>query len=387
MGIDILIIGGGLIGSSVAYHLAKSGKAGEIVVLEPDPTYEFATTPKGSGGVRRLFSRPENVALGSYGLEFYSTFKETMAIDGEPADISFKPQGYLFLSDGGDSSRMRSNYETQTANGVGAELLEQGDLKKRFPSVNFDDVEIGVLTPDDAWIDPHAAMMGFRRMARHLGVEYRKDRVVDWQGDGAAARHVTLESGQTISAKTFVLAAGAWSGEIAAMLDWHVPIRPMSRQTHYFLCKAEIEPLPFLKCETDLAFRPEGAGFTGGKPDWSVGPGFNWNYAPDWFENEVWPALAHRVPALEEIRLERTWACHYERNELDKNAIIGRWDGGMENVYIASGFSGHGIMQAPGAGCALSELILDGAYSTMDVTRLGYDRVANNEPYPELGIV
>ena len=89
MSIDILIIGGGLIGSSVAYHLAKSGKAGEIVVLEPDPTYEFATTPKGSGGVRRLFSRPENVALGSYGLEFYSTFKETMAIDGEPADISF----------------------------------------------------------------------------------------------------------------------------------------------------------------------------------------------------------------------------------------------------------------------------------------------------------
>ena len=174
------------------------------------------------------------------------------------ADISFKPQGYLFLSDGGDSSRMRSNYETQTANGVGAELLEQGDLKKRFPSVNFDDVEIGVLTPDDAWIDPHAAMMGFRRMARHLGVDYRKDRVVDWQGDGAAARHVTLESGQIISAKTFVLAAGAWSGEIAAMLDWHVPIRPMSRQTHYFLCKAEIEPLPFLKCETDLAFRPEG---------------------------------------------------------------------------------------------------------------------------------
>ncbi len=90
---------------------------------------------------------------------------------------------------------------------------------------------------------------------------------------------------------------------------------------------------------------------------------------------------------MEEIRLERTWACHYERNELDKNGIIGCWNGGMENVYIASGFSGHGIMQAPGAGCALSELILDGAFSTMDLARLGYARVANNEPYPELGIV
>ena len=226
-------------------------------MLEPDPTYEFATTPKGSGGVRRLFSRPENVALGSYGLEFYSTFKETMAIDGEPADISFKPQGYLFLSDGGDSSRMRSNYETQTANGVGAELLEQGDLKTRFPSVNFDDVEVGVLTPDDAWIDPHAAMMGFRRMARHLGVDYRKDRVVDWQGDGAAARHVI-----GIGANNFCQDIRSGGRGVVRRNRGDVrlacSIRPMSRQTHYFLCKAEIEPLPFLKCETDLAFRPEG---------------------------------------------------------------------------------------------------------------------------------
>ena len=387
MNADILIIGGGLIGSSVAYHLAKSGEAGEIIVLEPDPTYEFATSPKGSGGVRRLFSRPENVELGSYGLEFYGTFEETMAVDGESADISFKRQGYLFLSDGGHASQMRSNFDTQTANGVAAELMEQGDLKHRFPSVNFDDVDLGVFTPDDAWIDPHAAMMGFRRMARHLGVKYRKDRVIDWHGENGAARQVVLESGTVLTAEIFVLTAGAWSGEIAAMLDWHVPIRPMSRQTHYFLCKGDIEPLPFLKSETNLAFRPEGAGFTGGKPDWSIGPGFNWNYDPDWFEREVWPALAHRVPALEEIRLERTWACHYERNELDKNGIIGRWDGGMENVYIASGFSGHGIMQAPGAGCALSELILGGKYVTMDLTRLGYLRVANNEPYPELGIV
>lgn len=384
---DVLIIGGGLVGSSVAYHLAKSGRGGRIIVIEPDPTYEFATTPGASGGVRRLFSRPENVALGSYGLEFYSTFHETMAVDDEPADISFKPQGYLFLSDAGDSAQMRANYETQTANGVAAELLEPSELKGRYPSVNFDDVDIGVLTPDDAWIDPYAALMGFRRMARHLGVEYRQDRVVSWEGDGGVARRVVLESGETLEASQFVLAAGAWSGEIAAMLDWHVPIRAMSRQTHFFLCKAEIEPLPFIKTETNLAFRPEGAGYTGGMPDWDVAPGFNWNYDPDWFEREVWPVLAQRVPAMEELKLERTWACHYERNELDKNAIIGRWDGGMENVYIAAGFSGHGIMQAPGAGCAMAELILDGTFSTMDLSRLGYARVTNNEPYPELGIV
>ena len=102
---DIVIIGGGLIGSSVAYHLTKDGRGGRVVVIEPDPTYEFATTPGSSGGVRRLFSRPENVALGSFGLEFYQSFAETMAVDGERAEISFKPQGYLFLSDGGTARR------------------------------------------------------------------------------------------------------------------------------------------------------------------------------------------------------------------------------------------------------------------------------------------
>lgn len=384
---DILIIGGGLLGSSTAYHLARSGRGGRIAVVEPDPTYEFATTPKGSGGVRQLFSRPENVALGRYGLHFYRDFATTMAVDGEPAEISFRQQGYLFLSDGGGHERMRANTEVQLAAGARLEILERDELRRRYPSVNFDDVDLGVLSADDAWIDPQAALSGFRRKARRLGVDYLQERVVGWEGGGKIARRVSFESGASAEAGAFVLAAGAWSGEVAGLIGWQVPIAPMSRQTHFFKCKAEIEPLPFLKAETDLAFRPEGAGYTGGIPDWSVAPGFNWSYAPDWFEERVWPALAHRVPAMEELRLERTWACHYERCLLDNNAIIGRWEGGMENAYIAAGFSGHGIMQAPGAGLAMAELILDGRFSTNDVTRLGYRRVIDGTPYPEQGIV
>ena len=357
------------------------------MVLEPDPTYEYATSPRGSGGVRRLFSRPENVALGSFGLEFYRTFHQTMAIDGEPADIAFKALGYLFLSDNGGHDQMEANFRTQQTEGVNAFLLDRSELASRYPSLNFSDVALGVLTPDDAFIDPYAALMGFRRNAIRLGVEYRADRVVGWSGGGGVARCVELESGDVLSASQFVLAAGAWSGEVAAFLDWDVPVQPMSRQTHFFRCKTELEPFPFLKTETNLAFRPEGLGYTGGIPDWSVPSGFNWNFAPDWFESEVWPLLARRVPALEELKLERTWACHYERCLLDSNGIVGKWDGGMENVYLACGFSGHGIMQAPGVGLALSELILDGRYSSMDLTRLGYQRIKDNDPYPELGIV
>ncbi len=385
--IDILIIGGGLLGSSIAYHLARSGQAGRIVVLEADPTYERATTPRGAGGVRQLFSRPENVALGKFGLEFYRNFPQTMELDGEPADIGFRADGYLFLSDGGGADQLQRNFEVQTANGVAAELLDANALKLRYPSVNFDDVAIGVLSPDDGWIDPYAALMGFKRNAQRLGVRYEKERVTAWTADATAARTVVCESGRTLSADQFVLAAGAWSGDIAAMLDWHVPIAPMSRQTHFFRCRAEFEPLPFIKAETNLGFRPEGNGFTGGVPDWNAPSGFNWNYDPDWFETVVWPLLASRMPAMNELRLERTWACHYERCLLDDNAIIGRWEGGLENVFIASGFSGHGIMQAPGAGLAIAEIIVKGGSETLDLARLGYERVRRQKPYRELGIV
>ena len=384
---DILVIGGGLLGSSVAYHLARTGRGGRIAVVEPDPTYQFATSPNGAGGVRQLFSRPENVALGRHGLSFYRDFAKTMAVDGQPAEISFRQQGYLFLSDGGDAARMEENFRLQSANGVHAELLDRAGVAERYPSLNVADVAIGVLSPDDAWIDPYAALMGFRRMARHLGVAYLQERVVAWEGDGKLARRVAFESGGSAEADVFVVAAGCWSGEVGALIGWHLPIRPMSRQTHFFRCKATLEPLPFVRTETKVGFRPEGTGYTGGVVDWTVPLGFDWEIKPDWFESTVWPKLAHRVPAFEEIRLERSWACHYERCTLDDNGIIGRWEDGLENAYVASGFSGHGIMQTPGAGLALSELILDGRYSTMDVTRLGYRRVIDNAPYPEQGIV
>jgi glycine/D-amino acid oxidase-like deaminating enzyme len=293
----------------------------------------------------------------------------------------------MFLSDSGDGKQMEENYHLQTSHGVEAELLDRDEIKRRLPSMNVEDVELGVYSPNDAWIDPHAALQGFRRKARSLGVEYLQDRVVEWTGDGTAARRVTLESGGTAEAEVFVLAAGAWSGEIAEMIGMDLPIRPMSRQTHYFLCASEIEPLPFIKTESDLAFRPEGVGYTGGVPDWEMGIGFDWNIAPKWFEESVWPVLAHRFPAFEELKLDRTWACHYGRCLLDKNAIIGPWVGGLRNVYVCSGFSGHGIMQAPAAGLAVAELLVDGGYRIMDLTRLGYQRVIAGEPYPELGII
>ena len=382
---DILVIGGGIIGSAIAYFLSKSGKAGSVTVVEPDPTYEFAATPYANGGIRQLFSLPENILMAQYGLEFFRDFPVNMSIDDMDADIGFRRRGYLFLSDDGDHATMEQNYRLQTDMGVRADLLYPSALKERFPSINTDDTALAVHSPDDAWINPHAALVGLRAKSKSLGANYVQDRVVDWRADGTISREVILESGRRISADVFVLSAGAWSAELASLIGIVLPVEPMCRESHYFTTPAEIEALPFLKAETHLAFGPEGQGFAGGLPDWQQPAGFGLQPQPTRFEEVVWPAIAHRVPALETLRLERSWIGHYARNTLDLNAIIGRWRDG--NVYLACGYSGHGIMQAPATGLALSEAIFGGRYETLDLARLGVDRIEANKPFREKGIV
>lgn len=384
----MLVIGGGIVGASVAYHLLKDGRGGTVVVVEPDPTYARASTSFANGGIRQLFSLPENVLMGRFGLAFFAGFGKVMAVDGDGPDIGFKRGGYLMISDAGGEAAMEANHRLQVSLGVNAELLDRATLKARFPSLNADDVALAVHSPDDGWIDPAAALQGLRRKARSLGATYVNDRVVSWRGDGNKATETTLASGATMTADAFVLAAGAWSGEVAAMIGLKLPIEPLSRETYFWRAgKRDIEPLPFVKTERHLGFRPEGAGFIGGAPDWSRGSGWDFELSPGHFEDVVWPLLAHRVPAFETLRMERAWAGHYERNTFDLTAIIGAWTGGLPNVYIATGFSGHGVMQAPAAGRAIAELILDGRYSSLDLAALGYGRIVDGKPYRERGII
>ncbi|MEO1494588.1 MAG: FAD-binding oxidoreductase [Pseudomonadota bacterium] len=382
---DILIIGGGIVGSAIAFFLTRSGKADAVTVIEPDPTYEFAATPYANGGIRQLFSLPENILIAQYGLEFFRDFSATMSVDDLDADVGFRRRGYLFLSDDGDHATMEQNHRFQSDMGVRADLLDSPALKQRFPSINTDGIALAVHSPDDAWINPHAALIGLRSKAKSLGANYVQDRVVDWRAEGTTSREVLLESGQRLSADVFVLSAGAWSAALASMIGLLLPVEPMCRESHYFTTPADIEPLPFLKAETHLAFGPEGMGFAGGLPDWQQPAGFGIEPHPSRFEEIVWPAIAHRVPALETLRLERSWIGHYARNTLDLNAIVGRWRDG--NVYLACGYSGHGIMQAPATGLALCEAILGGRYDTIDLARLGVERIEANEPYRERGIV
>ena len=227
---------------------------------------------------------------------------------------------------------MEENFALQERMGVEVELLTPSALATRFPSVSPDGVDLAVLSEHDAWIDPHAALMGFRRKARSLGARYVTGEVIGLEADSIAVRAAQLRDGTTVTGETFVNACGAWCAALGAMVGLDLPVEPMSRENCYFTCADPLEPLPLIKTETDLAFRPEGAGYTGGVPDWSEPPGWNFDISPTWFEEVVWPALARRIPAMERVRLERSWRGHYARSALDYSPILGRWEGGLREL-------------------------------------------------------
>ncbi|MEM9633733.1 MAG: FAD-binding oxidoreductase [Pseudomonadota bacterium] len=387
---DVAIIGGGIMGSAAAYFLGRSGKAGEVVVIEPDPSYQFATTPQGAGGVRQQFSVAENIQMSRFSLDFYKGFADEVGEVPDLPDLGFASQGYLFVVTREGEETLRRNQERQSSFGVNAELIDYPEVRRRFPSIERDNIVLGCHTPDDGWIDPNAGLWGFRRAAEHLGASYVKARVTGMTADERGVRSLTLSDGQTVEADFFINTAGPWVADIAGMSGGDLPVVPMCRVQHYWKCASDVEPLPLVKDESGMFFRPEGEGFVGGRPSFEIEPGFvediGRGYFANYFEETIWPMMAALVPKFEEIRLESSWAGHYAQNTLDGNMIIGRYSPGHDNIITACGFSGHGIMHAPAVGRALSELALHGRYETLDLSRLEIGRVHRNEPLAEVGI-
>lgn len=378
----IVIIGGGVIGSSTAYHLALAGHAADVVVVEPDPTYEFAASPRATGGIRQLYTVPENIRIAQYGHEIYGQFETLMAVDGEKAPIDFHRRGYLWLGAGKDDiDQLIASWRIQTAHDARIELLDRKGVKHRFPSMRVDDIDIAAYSPDDGYMDPYSVLMGFRRKATSLGVRYVKDRVVDFEVTGKLVTAVHLESGDRIAADTVLNAANCWGPELCGKLGMKVPVYPLHRLTFYFEIRETLEPMPLVRhVSKDVSFRPQGAGYICGNTNYNEPPGFNWDIDYTYFDEAIWPALAELVPAFEALKVTGAWAGHYDQNSFDANAILGPWTGGIENFHIALGFSGHGLMQAPAVGRALSELLLHGTYRTLDLSRFGYKRILDNTP-------
>ncbi len=387
---DVAIAGGGLMGSAVAYFLAADADFdGSVVVIERDPAYEFCTTSGSWGGFRQQFSTPENVRMSQFGIGFFRRIAEHLAVAGEAPELGFKEQGYLFLASASGRAQLEANCAVQWAEGAAVSLLEPHEIAARFPWLNTEGIAAaGFGHANEGWIDPSALMHGFRRKARALGVEYLHDEVVSIEVTGGRIAGVGLRQGGALACGTLVNAAGPQAGALAALAGAALPVGPRKRMTYVFDCRAELPLLPLTIDVTGVACRPESGQYLAivSPPEDRDPDCGNFELEYDTFETVIWPVLASRIPAFEAIKLIRAWACHYDYNAFDQNAILGPHPE-IAGLLFCNGFSGHGVQQAPAAGRATAEWIVHGRFQSLDLTALLYARIAAGRPVKEVNVV
>ena len=391
---DVVVAGGAAMGSSVAYHLLSDPAfRGRVVVVEKDPAYQRSASALSAASIRQQFSSPVNIRISLYGIAFLRRIGEHLAVDGEVPEIGLKEGGYLYCATAAGAPILAENHALQTAEGADILLLDREGLARQFPWLSTDDLAAGTWgRSGEGWFDGWGLLQAFRRKARSLGAEYVGGEVVGLEREGARIDAVRLADGTRIACGALVNCAGAGGRALAAMAGIDIPVEAKRRYVFTFTCRERVENCPLLVDVSGVYVRPEGEGFICGAsptgdadPPWDDEDPATQEVDHGFFEEVVWPALAHRVPAFEAIRPGRAWAGPYDMCLLDHNAIVGR--AGAGNLYLCNGFSGHGLQQAPAVGRGLAELIVHGRYVSLDLSDLGYERVTENRPLLERNVI
>lgn len=386
---DVVIVGGAIIGSAIAYFLARESRGRlRTLVVERDPGYTRATTSGSMSSIRQQFSVPENIAISLYGIGFIRAIGEHLAVDGEVPDVGLREPGYLILADKVGLPDLERNHGVQREHGAAVAILTPDQLVARFPWLSADGLAGGSLgLANEGWFDAYGLMQAFRRKAIALGVDYLHDEVVGLEGHGARVAAVRLGRGGRIAAGAVVNAAGTNARHVVAMAGLDLPVFARKRLIFVFHCKTEIPDCPLVIDPTGVFFRPEGPSFvTGWSPPEAEDPDCE-DFEVDWtlFEAKIWPVIARRVPAFEAIKPTNAWACHYALNPLDHNAILGAHPE-VENLYLANGFSGHGVQQSPAVGRGIAELLVHGRYTSLDLSAFAFARFAEGRLIRELNV-
>jgi glycine/D-amino acid oxidase-like deaminating enzyme len=383
----VAIIGGGIMGSATAFSLASAEPTLKVVVVERDPAYTRASTTLSMANARIQFSLRQNIEISRYAFEVLERFEQEMAVDDFAPSISLRREGNLFLVDADGEATARKNFDLQQRLGCRIEWWDPAQVRDRYPLYRPEATAGATFGPGDGHFDAYGVLMGYRRKARSLGVEYRHDEVVQILESNRRVTGVRLASGDTIAAGTVANCAGAWAAQVAETADVRLPVVPVKRQI--FAIDTTVKPdgpLPLTVLPSGLYFRTETGGLIlVGKsmPDDPVGFDFSWDDKR--FTETLWPELAEFVPAFDTAKLMRGWAGLYAVNTLDSNAILGPWPE-MAGLFLANGFSGHGLQQAPAVGRYLSELILQKSVS-LDLSAFAAERILENRPLSEDGLV
>jgi glycine/D-amino acid oxidase-like deaminating enzyme len=387
---DVVIVGGAAMGSAAAFFLAAQADfTGKVLVLEQDFSYEKCATALSAASIRHQFSTPENIRLSQFGSHFLKHIADYLTVDGEVPEVGFQERGYLFLATAAGHGILQSNHQIQKAENVDVDLLTPEQLQQRYAWMQVEDLAAGSLgRAGEGWLDAYGLMRGLRRKAIALGVEYRQAKVLKLNRAGQRIVSVTLSDGSIVQCGTVVNTAGTGATALAKTAGLVLPVEARKRSIFYFTSSARLPNCPMVIDPSGAYFRPEGEGFICGvAPSPDDDPEcFDFEVQHPLFDDVLWPTLAARVPGFEALRVQRSWAGHYDMNVLDHNLILGAHPE-VENLLFANGFSGHGMQQSPAVGRALSELVTYGGFRTLDLTAFGWDRVLKNQPLLEINIV
>lgn len=392
---DVVIVGGAMLGSSTAWFLTDNADFdGSVLVVERDPSYENSSTAHTNSCIRQQFSRALNVQISQFGAEFINNFRQFMGGDERVPDLSIQSYGYMYLADNeGFAQTLRESHAVQQAAGAATRLMTPEEIHAAYPFYNLDDIVLGSInTVNEGYWDGGAVFDWWRRSARERGVEYVANEVVAMTLNAAGTRveSVTLASGEVIGCGQVVNASGPRANRTAAMVGADIPVEPRKRFTWIFSAETPLDrDLPLTIDPSGVHLRQDGPKtyLAGGQgdPDPAVDPD-DFHMDHGLWENHVWPAIAHRIPQFEAIRLVTEWTGHYAYNTFDQNAILGPHST-VRNFIFLNGFSGHGLQQSPAMGRGIAEWLTYGEYRTLDLAPFAFDRIARNEPFDEKAVI
>ena len=381
---EVVIIGGGIVGSSIAYHLTAAG-CKSVLVIERESAQGKGSTGKSMGGVRAQFSTPVNIQMSLYSIPFYASFDERL---GYPCD--YRPQGYLFCATNDKHmAYLRANYEKQVAMGLKDVRMVSGEeIRKWFPQLRANDIVGGSFCSIDGFVDPYSAMIGFMTWASDYGAKLWKNTAVTGIAKDVNSGFTLQTTRDAVSAGKVVNAAGAWAAGVAKMVDVDLPVEPLRRMlvpTEPFDQFPHSAPM-IIDMSNGFHFRPEALGFLLAWNDPEETPGYKTDFEPSFIE-KILTRAADRVPMFENLAVnpKRAWAGLYEMTP-DHHPILGEAPA-VPGFFLANGFSGHGVMHSPATGKILSDLILTGKTTLIDASLLDLARFAEGRTIHESAVL
>jgi len=392
---DVVIVGGAMMGASAAWFLSDDKDFdGKVLVVDRDLTYENTSTMHTNSCMRQQFSGALNVRISQFAADFAKNLPRYMGNDDRVPDLSIRSFGYMYLADNdGFADVLRESQKVQVAAGAATQLMTPEEIKAAYPFYNVDDIVLGSINlVDEGFWDATAVFDWWRKSARERGVEYIENEVIAVTKNAAGTRveSVTLKSGEVITCGQVLNASGPRAARTAQMAGIDIPVEPRKRYSWIFSAETPLDrDLPLTIDPSGVHVRENGGGTyqCGGHSD--IDPAVDYDdFAMDhsMWENHIWPILATRIPQFEAIKVQSEWGGHYAMNTFDHNAIMGPHME-VENFFFLNGFSGHGLQQSPAMGRGTAEIMVRGAYKTLNMSQFHFDRIPAGRKIIEKAII